>query len=107
MPYFTVLEHFTYFSPLFASDRVMNKLDEAQRDAVMRAAAEAGVYHRNEMAAQTDEIRAFLIGEGGMETVAIDPSGFIEAGLRVQDRYAADKGEAFIALVDAIRAEAE
>jgi tripartite ATP-independent transporter DctP family solute receptor len=107
MPYFTVLEHFTYFSPLFASDRVMNKLDEAQRDAVMRAAAEAGVYHRKAMAAQIDEIRAFLTSEGGMETAEFDRSGFIEAGLRVQDRYAADKGEDFIALVEAIRAEAE
>jgi len=27
--------------------------------------------------------------------------------LRVQDRYAADKGDAFIALVEAIRAKAE
>jgi TRAP-type C4-dicarboxylate transport system substrate-binding protein len=85
----------------------MNKLDEAQRDAVMRAAAEAGVYHRKVMAEQTDEIRAFLTGEGGMETTNVDRSGFIEAGLRVQDRYAADKGDAFIALVQAIRAEAE
>ena len=85
----------------------MNRLDEAQRDAVMQAAAEAGVYHRKEMAEQIDEIRAFLTGEGGMETAEFDRSGFIEAGLRVQDRYAADKGEAFIALVEAIRAEAE
>ncbi|MGR3462356.1 MAG: TRAP transporter substrate-binding protein [Roseovarius sp.] len=107
MPYFTVLEHFTYFSPLFASDRLMGKLDDAQRDAVMRAAEEAGVYHREEMAARIDEIRAFLTGEGGMETAEFDRSGFIEAGLRVQDRYAADKGEDFIALVEAIRAEAE
>lgn len=112
MPYFTVLEHFTYFSPLFASDRVMGKLDEAQREAVMRAAvmraaAEAGVYHRKAMAEQIDGIRAFLTGEGGMETVEFDRSGFIEAGLRVQDRYAADKGDAFIALVEAIRAAAK
>ncbi|HAW49115.1 MAG TPA: C4-dicarboxylate ABC transporter substrate-binding protein, partial [Roseovarius sp.] len=91
----------------FASERVMGKLDQAQRDAVMRAAEEAGVHHREEMAARIDEIRAFLTSEGGMETAEFDRSGFIEAGLRVQDRYAADKGEAFIALVDAIRAEAE
>ncbi|MCA1775696.1 MAG: TRAP transporter substrate-binding protein [Loktanella sp.] len=107
MPYFSVLEHFTYFSPLFASDRLMNKLSESQRDAVMRAATEAGVYHRKEMAKQIDEIRTFLTGEGGMETAEFDRSGFIEAGLRVQDGYAAEKGDAFIALVDAIRAEAE
>ena len=107
MPYFTVLGHFTYFSPLFASERVMGKLDDAQRDAVMRAAEEAGVYHREAMAARIDDIRNFLIGEGGMKTVPVDRSGFIEAGLRVQDRYAADKGEAFIDFVEAIRAEAE
>ncbi|WP_372922159.1 TRAP transporter substrate-binding protein [Roseovarius sp.] len=107
MPYFTVLEHFSYFSPLFASDRVMGKLSDEQRDAVMQAAAEAGVHHRKEMAARIDDIRTFLTTEGGMETAEFDRSGFIEAGLRVQDRYAADKGEAFIALVEAIRAEAE
>lgn len=107
MPYFTVLEHFTYFSPLFASDRVMTKLSDTQRGAVMRAASEAGVYHREEMEKQIDEIRAFLTGEGGMETADFDRSGFIEAGLRVQDRYAADKGDDFIALVEAIRAEAK
>lgn len=107
MPYLTVLEHFTYFSPLFASDRVMSKLSDAQRDAVMRAAAEAGVFHRKEMDKQTEGIRAFLTGEGGMQTAELDRSGFIEAGLRVQDRYAADKGDDFIALVAAIRAEAK
>lgn len=107
MPYLTVLEHFTYFSPLFASDRVMSKLSDAQRDAVMRAAAEAGVFHREEMDKQTEGIRAFLTGEGGMQTAELDRSGFIEAGLRVQDRYAADKGDDFIALVAAIRAEAK
>lgn len=107
MPYFTVLEHFSYFSPLFASDRAMGKLSDAQRDAVMQAAEEAGVYHREEMAARIEDIRTFLTTEGGMETAEFDRSGFIEAGLRVQDRFAADKGEDFIALVEAIRAETE
>lgn len=107
MPHFTVLEHFTYFSPLFASDRIMSKLDDDQRDAVMRAAREAGIYQKEEMTEQVGDIRAFLTGEGGMKTVDFDRSDFIAAGQRVQDKYSADKGDDFKALVAAIRAAAE
>ncbi|MBW4710493.1 TRAP transporter substrate-binding protein [Roseobacter sp. YSTF-M11] len=107
MPHFTALEHFTYFSPLFASDRIMGKLDDAQRDAVMRAAHDAGVFQKEEMTRQVGEIRAFLTGEGGMKTAEFDRSDFIAAGQRVQDKYAADKGAEFTALVTEIRAAAE
>ncbi|MFN3210853.1 MAG: TRAP transporter substrate-binding protein [Roseovarius sp.] len=107
MPYFTVLEHFTYFSPLFASDRVMSKLNDEQRDAVMRAAKDAGIWQKEEMTRQVDEIRAFLTGEGGMQTAEFEREPFIEAGQRVQDAYAADKSDAFKALVEEIRAAAE
>ncbi|WP_306152211.1 TRAP transporter substrate-binding protein [Roseovarius sp. MMSF_3281] len=107
MPYFTVLEHFTYFSPLFASDRAMKKLNDEQRDAVMRAAREAGVYQKEEMTKQVDQTRDFLTGEGGMETAEFERGPFIEAGQRVQDAYAADKSDAFKALVEDIRAAAE
>ena len=106
MPYFTVLEHFTYFSPLFASPRIMSRLDDDQREAVLRAAREAGIHHKDEMTRQIDDIRAFLTGEGGMKTADFDRSGFIAAGQRVQDKYAAEKGEDFVALVAAIRAAA-
>jgi tripartite ATP-independent transporter DctP family solute receptor len=106
MPYFTALEHFTYFSPLFASDRMMGKLDDDQRDAVMRAARDAGIYQKEEMTRQVTEIREFLLGEGGMKTVDFDRTDFIAAGQRVQDNYAADKGDDFTALVAAIRAAA-
>lgn len=103
MPYFTALEHFVYFSPLFASDRIMGKLDDDQKDAVMRAARDAGLYQKEEMTRQVDEIRAFLTGEGGMETAEFDRSDFIAAGQRVQDRFAADKGDEFAAVIAAIR----
>ena len=106
MPYFTVLEHFTYFSPLLASPRIMDRLDDTQREAVMRAAREAGVHHKEEMSRRIGEIRAFLTGEGGMKTAEFDRSDFIAAGQRVQDRYAAEKGDDFTALVTAIRAAA-
>lgn len=103
MENFTALEHFSYFSPLFASDRIMAKLDDDQRDAVMRAARDAGIYQKEEMSSRIKDIRDFLTGEGGMKTVEFDRTGFIEAGRRVQDRYAAEKGDEFISLVTAIR----
>ncbi|GAB5467919.1 MAG: TRAP transporter substrate-binding protein [Rhodospirillales bacterium] len=107
MPYFTPLEHFTYFSPLFASQRIMDKLDDAQREAVLRAARDAGIYQKEEMSKQVGEIRAFLTGEGGMQTADFDRSDFIAAGQRVQDSFAADKGDDFKSLVDDIRGAAQ
>lgn len=107
MPHFTALEHFIYFSPLFASQRIMDKLDDNQRDAVMRAARDAGIYQKEEMTKQLSEIRAFLTGEGGMQTAEFDRTDFIAAGRRVQDKFAADKGDDFKALVSEIRAAAE
>jgi len=106
MPHFTVLEHFSYFSPLFASPRIMGKLDDQQKEAVMRAAREAGAHHKDVMSKQIAEIRAFLTteGQGGMKTVEFDKTDFIAAAQRVQDRYAAEKGDEFKALVKAIRA---
>ncbi len=105
MPYFTALEHFSYFSPLFASERIMNKFDDQQKEAVMRAAAEAGVYHKEVMASRVDDIRTFLTteGQGGMTTSELDKTDFIKAAQRVQDRYAAEKGDDFKALVKSIR----
>lgn len=106
MPYFSVLEHFTYFSPLFASPRIMNKLDDQQREAVMRAAAEAGAYQKEVVSEQVADIRKFLTTEGGMQTAEVDKSGFIEAGKKVQDEFAAGKGEDFQNLLESVRAAA-
>ena len=104
--YLTILEHFSYFSPLLASSRLMGRLDEDQRAAVMKAAAEAGIYHRDTMGAQVDEIRRFLADEGGMETTYPDKAPFIERALKVQDAYAAKRGDDFRALLEQIRAVA-
>lgn len=107
MPHFTALEHFTYFSPLFASQRIMDKLDDAQREAVTRAAREAGMYQKKEMTRQVNEIRAFLTGEGGMKTAEFDRTDFIAAGQRVQDKYSAEKDDDFKKLIVDIRAAAK
>ena len=108
MPYFSKLEHFSYFSPLFASPRLMNKLDDRQKEAVMRAAVDAGIFHKKEMTNQIKSIRSFLVSpdQGGMKTASIDKTDFIAAGQRVQDRYAAEKGADFQALLASIRAAA-
>lgn len=107
MPNFTALEHFTYFSPLFASQRVMDKLDDAQKEAVMKAAKDAGIYQKEVMTKQVEEIRAFLVGEGGMKTAEFDRTDFIAAGQRVQDKYSAEKDDIFKKLIVDIRAAAE
>ena len=109
MPYFTQLEHFSYMSPLFASPRMMDRLTDAQKEAVLKAAVDAGVFHKEEMSRQISEIRAFLTteGQGGMQTTDFDKSDFIAAGQRVQDRYADEKGDDFRNLLAAIRAAAE
>lgn len=106
MKHLAVLEHFSYFSPLLASDRLMGKLDDAQRAAVTKAAAEAGIHHKDTMSAQIAEIRAFLTNEGGMVGTEVDKSDFIAAALEVQDKFAAEKGDEFKALLQQIRAAA-
>ncbi len=106
MPYFTALEHFTYFSPLMASPRLMKKLDADQTKALLRAAKDANDYQKDVMTKSVSEIRKFLTteGQGGMKTVEFDRTDFIAAGQRVQDRYAKEKGAEFTEFVKAIRA---
>ncbi len=108
MPYFTVLEHFSYFSPLFASARIMGKLNDEQKEAVTRAAVDAGRYQKEEMSKQVSEIRTFLTteGQGGMQTAEVDKTDFIAAGQRVQDRYAAENGDEVKAFLAAIKSAA-
>ena len=106
MKHLSVLEHFSSFSPLLASDRLMGKLDDAQKAAVIKAGAEAGVYHKETMSAQIAEIRAFLTNEGGMVSTEVDKTDFIAAALTVQDKFAAEKGDDFKALLQQIRAAA-
>ena len=108
MPYFTALEHFTYFSPLMASPKLMKKLDADQKKAVIRAGKEANDYQKAVMSKKVGEIRKFLTteGQGGMKTTEFDRTDFIAAGQRVQDKYATSKGAEFTAFVNAIRAAA-
>ena len=101
-----VLEHFSFFSPLFASNRIMGKLDDQQRAAVVRAAKEAGLYQREVVGTRVADVRKFLTTEGKMKRSQVDKSGFITAGQKVQAKYATEKGADFKALLDAIQAAA-
>ncbi len=103
-----VLEHFAFFTPMLASNRIMGKLDESQQDAVRRAARDAGQHQRVEMARQLEDAREFLAADGGMTITFPDKDGFIAAGIKVQDEFIAEgANDATRALILDIRAAAE
>lgn len=103
-----VLEHFAFFTPMLASSRIMGKLDDAQKDAVMRAARDAGAHQREEMARQLEDARDFLTKDGGMTITYPEKAGFIEAGIKVQDAFIANgANEATKKLILDIRAAAD
>lgn len=105
--YMSVLEHFNFFSPLFASPRVMGKMTPEQKEAVLKAAADAGKKHVEIMEKRVKEIREWLGKEGGMQVVYPDKAEFIKAAMKYQDEYIANKGEDMKKLVLEIRAAAK
>lgn len=105
--YMTVLEHFNFFSPLFASDRVMKKMSPAQKEAVLKAAADAGKHHVEVMEKRVKEIRTWLGKEGGMEIIYPEKSEFIQAAIKYQDEWLSDKPDTMKQLVNDIRAAAK
>lgn len=106
-PHLVILEHFVAFAPLFASDHFMKRLSEEQREQIMRAAADAGATLAKEVATETEEIREWLVTEGGMARTDPDRADFVAAARQVQDAFAAERGEEFVELVKAIQAAAE
>ncbi len=105
--YLTVLDHFAGVTPLFASDRMMKKLNPAQAAAIRKAAVEAGAYHTDIQSKETADIRKWLVDKGGM-TLTTPPRGpFIAAAQKVQKEFAAEAGPKFGDLVDQIQAAAK
>lgn len=98
------LDHMAAFVPLFMSDRAMQKLDDAQKDAVKRAAAEASAYQSQIIQSEEDATRAWLRDEGGMTLHSPNKAPFIERAQAVQDSFAAERGEKFKELIEKIRA---
>jgi tripartite ATP-independent transporter DctP family solute receptor len=106
-PNLVILEHFVAFAPLFASDNFMRKLDDEQRGWVHEAAEAAGKALADEVATETEEIRTWLVEEGGMARTDPDRTDFIAAAQTVQTSFAEARGQEFVDLVTAIQAAAE
>ncbi len=101
------LDHIAAFVPLFMSNRVMEKFDDEQREAVHRAAAEASVHQADIIRREEEEIRQWLKDKGGMKLYSPDTTPFIERAMAVQDRFAKEAGKDFQVLVEEIRAAAK
>lgn len=106
-PHLVILEHFVAFSPLFASDNFMKKLSDEQREQIIRAANDAGVEYAAQVASETEEVRNWLVSEGGMTMTTPDRGDFIEAAKAVQREFAEKRGDDFLDLVTRIQAAAE
>ena len=106
-PNLVILEHFVAFAPLFASDNFMKKLNDEQRAQILEAAEAAGAEFAAQVANETEEVRQWLVEEGGMARTDPDKTEFVAAAKKVQDDFAAKRGEEFVELVKAIQAAAE
>ena len=106
-PNLVILEHFVAFAPLFASDNFMKKLNDEQRAQILEAAEAAGAEFAAQVANETEEVRQWLVEEGGMARTDPDKTDFVAAAKKVQDDFAAKRGEEFVELVKAIQAAAE
>ena len=106
-PHLVILEHFVSFAPLFASDNFMKKLSDEQREQIIRAANDAGAEFAEEVATETEEVRRWLVEEGGMARTDPDKADFVEAAKGVQKDFAEKRGADFVELVAKIQAAAE
>lgn len=106
-PHLVILEHFVAFAPLFASDNFMKKLSDEQRAQIMAAAADAGMEMATQVANETEEVRKWLVDEGGMARTDPDKADFIKAAQSVQQSFAEKRGDEFVELVNAIQAAAQ
>lgn len=105
-PHLVILEHFVSFAPLFASDNFMKKLSDEQREQIMRAANDAGAEFAAQVATETEEVRQWLVDEGGMARTDPDKTAFVEAAKGVQADFAEQRGAEFVELVGKIQAAA-
>ena len=76
-------------------------------DGATAAAEEAGAEFAAQVASETEEVRAWLVEEGGMARTDPDRTDFIAAAQGVQQEFAEKRGEDFITLVNAIQAAAQ
>lgn len=107
MPNLVILEHFVAMAPLFASSSFMDRLNDEQREQIMRAAVDAGNRFSDEVRTETEEVRQWLVSEGGMTRTDPDRADFIAAAQTVQQAVAKERGQEFVDLVNMINAAAQ
>lgn len=100
-----ILEHFAGFGPLLASPRFMGRLSPEQQRTLLQCGKEAGQHQRSVVEAEVENVRKFL-GDNGMKTTRPNQKSFINAVLPLQDKFAAERGAEFKAMLDKIRAAA-
>jgi TRAP-type transport system periplasmic protein len=98
-----ILEHFAGFSPLLCSPRFMSRLSPEQRSTFLQCAKEAGQHQMALVEAEVETIRKFL-GDNGMQVTRPNQKTFIDSVIPLQDKFVADKGGDFKAMIDKIRA---
>jgi TRAP-type transport system periplasmic protein len=98
-----ILEHFAGFAPLLASQRFMSRLTPEQSRTFLQCAKEAGQHQIATVESEVETIRKFL-GENGMQMTRPDQKSFIQAVIPLQDKFVAEKGADFKAMLDKIRA---
>lgn len=106
-PHLVILEHFVAMAPLFAADAFMKRLNDEQREQILKAADDAGIEFRAQVLDETEEVREWLSTEGGMAMTRPDKADFITAAQGVQKEFAEKRGEDFVKLVEAIQNAAE
>lgn len=106
-PHLVILEHFVAMAPLFASDAFMKRLSDEQREQIQRAATDAGAAMREQVATETNDVRKWLVEEGGMAMTTPDKADFIAAAQTVQQDFAEKRGDEFVDLVNKIQAAAQ
>jgi TRAP-type transport system periplasmic protein len=97
-----ILEHFAGFAPLLASPRFMSRLSPEQQKTFLQCAKDAAQHQIMTVEAETETIRKFL-GENGMQVTRPDQKSFINAVIPLQDKFVAEKGGDFKAMLDRIR----
>ena len=107
MPNLVIMEHFVSMAPLFASASFMDGLDADTAEQLRRAAVDASAEFAAQVATETEEVRQWLVEEGGMTRTDPDRTDFVAAAVEVQNAVAEERGEEFVALVELIQAAAE
>ena len=98
-----ILEHFAGFAPLLASPRFMSRLSPEQQKTFVQCAKDAAQHQIVTVEAEIETIRKYL-GENGMQVTRPDQKSFINAVIPLQDKFVAEKGGDFKAMLDRIRA---